>query len=61
LCEGRIIRQGRVDEALSAPLDDYTRRLIEAVPQLRQDWLAEMTGYTSSSVSTAAASPLHAY
>lgn len=61
LCEGRIIRQGRVDEALSAPLDDYTRRLIEAVPQLRQDWLAEMTGYTSSSVSTAAHSPLPAY
>lgn len=57
LCEGRIIRQGRVDEALSAPLDDYTRRLIEAVPQLRQDWLAEMAGYTASSVSKAAPLP----
>jgi ABC-type glutathione transport system ATPase component len=51
LCDGRIVRQGRVDEALSAPLDDYTQRLIDAVPQMREDWLAQMTGATSQSIS----------
>jgi ABC-type glutathione transport system ATPase component len=44
LCDGRIVRQGGVDEALSGPLDVYTQRLIEAVPQMREDWLAQMTG-----------------
>jgi ABC-type glutathione transport system ATPase component len=50
LCDGCIIRQGRVDEALSAPLDDYTQRLIDAVPQMREDWLTQMTGATSQSI-----------
>ena len=44
LCDGRIVRQCGVDDALSGPLDVYTQRLIEAVPQMRQDWLAQMTG-----------------
>ncbi|HXR02100.1 MAG TPA: ABC transporter ATP-binding protein [Pseudomonas sp.] len=42
LCAGRIVRQGSVDEALSPPLDAYTQRLIEAVPQMTQDWLAKI-------------------
>ena len=44
LHDGRIVRHGRTAEALSAPLDDYTRRLVEAVPQMRQDWLMQMAG-----------------
>lgn len=43
LCDGRIVRQGSVDAALSPPLDAYTQCLIEAVPQMRQDWLAQVT------------------
>jgi ABC-type oligopeptide transport system ATPase subunit len=43
LCNGRIVRQGSVDAALSPPLDEYTHCLIEAVPQMRQDWLAQVT------------------
>ncbi|TDV67601.1 ABC transporter ATP-binding protein [Pseudomonas sp. LP_7_YM] len=43
LCHGRIVRQGSVDEALNPPLDAYTQRLIEAVPQMREDWLAKIS------------------
>jgi len=44
LRDGRIVRHGRTAEALSAPLDDYTRRLVEAVTQMRQDWLMQRAG-----------------
>lgn len=44
LCAGRILRQGSVDQALSPPLDAYTQCLIEAVPQMRGDWLAQLAG-----------------
>lgn len=42
LRDGRIIRQGSVDEALSPPLDAYTQRLIDAVPEMREDWLTSV-------------------
>lgn len=48
LCDGRIVRQGCVDEALAAPLDAYTRRLIDAVPQMREDWLAQGLLFTAA-------------
>ncbi|PWC20178.1 ABC transporter [Brenneria roseae subsp. roseae] len=42
LKNGQIIRQGAVDEALSPPLDDYTQRLLDAVPEMRCGWLREV-------------------
>jgi peptide/nickel transport system ATP-binding protein len=42
LHNGRVVRRGPTAQTLSAPLDDYTQRLVEAVPQMRQDWLAQM-------------------
>lgn len=44
LCNGRIVRQGSVHEALNAPLDAYTQSLVKAVPEMREDWLTKMTG-----------------
>ncbi|MBD8730047.1 ABC transporter ATP-binding protein [Pseudomonas sp. CFBP 13710] len=44
LRNGRIVHRGPTAEALSAPFDDYTQSLVESVPQMRQDWLAQMTG-----------------
>nr|NMN93070.1 peptide/nickel transport system ATP-binding protein [Brenneria salicis ATCC 15712 = DSM 30166]RBP65147.1 ABC transporter family protein [Brenneria salicis ATCC 15712 = DSM 30166] len=41
LRNGRIIRQGAVSETLSPPLDDYTQRLLQAVPEMRCGWLQE--------------------
>lgn len=40
---GRIIRQGSVDQVLRPPLDAYTQCLIDAVPEMREDWLAQVT------------------
>ncbi|MGM3173964.1 ABC transporter ATP-binding protein [Dickeya lacustris] len=42
LRHGRIVRQGPVTQALSAPLDDYTRQLLLAVPEMRCGWLQEV-------------------
>lgn len=39
---GRIVRQGFADAVLRPPYDDYTRSLIEAVPELRAGWLDEV-------------------
>jgi len=39
---GRIIRQGSVDQVLRPPLDAYTQCLIDAVPEMREDWLAQV-------------------
>ncbi|MEE3651348.1 MULTISPECIES: ABC transporter ATP-binding protein [unclassified Brenneria] len=41
LRNGRIIRQGAADDALSPPLDDYTQRLLNAVPEMRCGWLQQ--------------------
>ncbi|MFE8151176.1 ABC transporter ATP-binding protein [Brenneria goodwinii] len=41
LRHGRIIRQGAVMQTLTPPLDDYTQRLLDAVPEMRRGWLQE--------------------
>ncbi|EHD23331.1 MULTISPECIES: ABC transporter ATP-binding protein [Brenneria] len=43
LRHGRIVRQGPVAETLSPPLDDYTRQLLIAVPEMRCGWLREVS------------------
>ncbi|KAA8999315.1 ABC transporter ATP-binding protein [Affinibrenneria salicis] len=43
LRQGRIIRQGPVAQTLAPPLDDYTRELLLAVPEMRCGWLQEVT------------------
>ncbi|MFP1925979.1 ABC transporter ATP-binding protein [Lonsdalea quercina] len=48
LRQGRIVRQGRVDEALSPPLDEYTRELLIAVPEMRCGWLQEVMAENES-------------
>ncbi|MFP1916158.1 ABC transporter ATP-binding protein [Lonsdalea quercina] len=50
LRQGRIVRQGRVDEALSPPLDEYTRELLIAVPEMRCGWLQEVMAENESDV-----------
>ncbi|WP_315709171.1 ABC transporter ATP-binding protein [Brenneria uluponensis] len=42
LRHGRIIRQGPVVETLAPPLDDYTRQLLVAVPEMRCGWLQDV-------------------
>jgi peptide/nickel transport system ATP-binding protein len=39
LRQGRVVRQGRKDDALSAPYDPYTELLISSVPEIDPDWL----------------------
>jgi peptide/nickel transport system ATP-binding protein len=38
--EGRIVEAGRTSEVLAAPREEYTRTLIESVPQSDPAWLA---------------------
>ncbi|WP_241649197.1 ABC transporter ATP-binding protein [Paenirhodobacter populi] len=40
--KGRVVETGDTAALFAAPADPYTRRLIDAVPQLRTDWLDEV-------------------
>lgn len=40
LSRGRIVEHGPTGQVLHAPSDSYTRSLVDAVPELRTDWLA---------------------
>ncbi len=44
LHRGKIVRYGPVTEALREPLDDYTRELLRALPEMRVGWLEETLG-----------------
>ncbi len=48
LFQGEVIRQGPVKEALQEPLDNYTRRLLHSVPEMRRGWLEEQHQLTGS-------------
>jgi peptide/nickel transport system ATP-binding protein len=37
--EGRIVEAGATDDVLAAPREEYTRTLIESVPQSDPAWL----------------------
>ncbi|MBK0001507.1 ABC transporter ATP-binding protein [Erwinia sp. S38] len=41
LRHGKVVRQGRLDQVFTAPLDEYTARLLRAVPEMRVGWLEE--------------------
>lgn len=43
LFKGEIVRQGGVEQALSEPLDSYTRQLLHSVPEMRVGWLQQQT------------------
>jgi len=34
MCKGEMVESGAVDEVLSHPRHDYTRRLVDAVPEI---------------------------
>jgi peptide/nickel transport system ATP-binding protein len=42
MARGRVVEQGLREDVLGAPREDYTRRLLESVPEMDPDWL---TGY----------------
>lgn len=37
--QGRIVDQGDKADVLSPPFEDYTRSLLESVPEMAADWL----------------------
>lgn len=43
LRHGNVVRQGGLEQVFSAPLDDYTARLLKSVPQMRPGWLQEVS------------------
>lgn len=43
LRHGRVVRQGRLEQVFTDPLDDYTARLLRSVPEMRPGWLAEVS------------------
>ncbi|WP_282602144.1 ABC transporter ATP-binding protein [Paracoccus sp. PARArs4] len=40
--KGRVVEQGPRDRIFDAPQQDYTRRLLDAVPQMDPDWLSRV-------------------
>lgn len=40
---GSVVRQGRLEQVFTAPLDDYTAQLLRAVPEMRPGWLEEVS------------------
>ncbi|MBL1376318.1 ABC transporter ATP-binding protein [Zobellella iuensis] len=47
--QGRVVRHGRHEEVLTPPFDDYTRKLLASVPQMRLGWLEEALAMKSDS------------
>lgn len=41
LYQGRCVEYGRCEDVIDDPQQPYTRQLINSIPQLRTDWLAE--------------------
>lgn len=39
--QGRVVRYGPREQVLSPPFDEYTRKLLSSVPQMRLGWLEE--------------------
>jgi len=39
---GRVVRMGERSQVFSPPFDPYTRSLLEAVPEMRRDWLGQI-------------------
>ncbi|MEP9373618.1 ABC transporter ATP-binding protein [Mesorhizobium sp. KR1-2] len=42
--QGRVVEQGPVGTVFSAPANDYTKRLLESVPEMDPEWLDRQIG-----------------
>ncbi|AGT11171.1 ABC transporter ATP-binding protein [Paracoccus aminophilus] len=45
---GRVVETAPTAQLFAAPAEDYTRRLLAAVPELRRDWLSEVMAARSA-------------
>ena len=50
MSQGRIVDQGSRAEVLSPPYPDYTKLLLDSVPEMAPDWLDRLLTKRSSAV-----------
>ena len=48
LNKGRVVEQGKRTDVLSPPYDNYTRLLLESVPDMSSDWLNQIVAVRAS-------------